>query len=84
MNIETAATDTGAPERERLDALEQALSEARTRRRLPSPARRRRLRERAGLSQTAVARALGRSTPRPAAAAAYLALLDRLERLVKE
>jgi DNA-binding transcriptional regulator YiaG len=74
------------------DALEHALAEARTRRRLPAPSRRRRLRERAGLSQRAVARALGvtreavayweagHRTPRAAHAAAYVALLDRLAR----
>jgi DNA-binding transcriptional regulator YiaG len=72
------------------EALEQALGQVRTRRQLPPPSRRRRLRERAGLSQLAVARALGvtreavaywergHRTPRPASAAAYLELLDRL------
>jgi DNA-binding transcriptional regulator YiaG len=77
-----------------LDAFEAALEQSRLRRRLPDPAHRRLLRERAGLSQGDVARALnvGRPTvcrwesgerdPGPVHLGAYLALLDRLAREV--
>jgi transcriptional regulator with XRE-family HTH domain len=70
--------------------LEQALELARARRRLPPPEARRLLRERAGLSQDDVARALGVTraavalweqgsrTPRPVHLVPYLALLERL------
>jgi DNA-binding transcriptional regulator YiaG len=73
-------------------ALEAALARGRARRRLPGPAARRQLRERAGLSQQAVAAALGvtreavaqwesgRRSPRPATAMEYVTLLDRLAR----
>jgi DNA-binding transcriptional regulator YiaG len=75
-----------------MDALERRLQQARAVRRLPAPATRRHLRERAGLSQLDVARALnvtreavaywesGRCTPRPATAVQYLELLDKLAR----
>jgi transcriptional regulator with XRE-family HTH domain len=74
------------------EELERALEAVRVRRALPSPKRCQRLRARAGLSQGDVARALGvtreavsywelgKRTPRPATAAAYLVLLDRLAR----
>ena len=71
--------------------LTRAIRRARARRELPAPAVRRHIRERAGLSQVDVGRALGvtreavalwelgRRTPRPDTAIAYGALLDRLE-----
>jgi DNA-binding transcriptional regulator YiaG len=74
--------------------LNEALKRSRMRRRLPDPAGRRLLRERAGLSQGNIARALnvGRPTvcrwetgerePGPEKLAAYLALLNRLTREV--
>ena len=70
--------------------LETLLSRGRMRRQLPPPAVRKMLRERAGLSQAAVAGALGiqrptltrwelgRRTPRGPMLEAYSALLDRL------
>lgn len=75
---------TGAPD------LEALLSRSKLRRELPPPALRRLLRERAGLSQAAIAGVLGISrpamtrwelgqrTPRGAALARYSELLDRL------
>jgi transcriptional regulator with XRE-family HTH domain len=74
------------------DAFEAALARGRARRRLPGPAARRQLRERAGLSQQDVAAALGvtreavaqwesgRRSPRPTTAVEYVTLLDRLAR----
>ena len=71
------------------DAIDAALARGRARQRLPGPAARLYLRERAGLSQQDVASALrvtreavalweaGRRTPRPARAVAYLAVLNR-------
>jgi transcriptional regulator with XRE-family HTH domain len=71
---------------------DRTLEFATARRRLPPPAARRQLRERAGISQQSVARELGVTreavarwetgsrTPRPAVARAYLTLLDRLMR----
>jgi transcriptional regulator with XRE-family HTH domain len=72
--------------------MDAVLRLAGARRRLPPPAARRQLRERAGLSQETVGNALGvtreavarwelgERTPRPATALAYLELLDRLAR----
>jgi DNA-binding transcriptional regulator YiaG len=73
-------------------AFDDLLAAGRTRRRLPEPAVRRFLRERAGLSQAAVATYLevtrpavtlweaGKRTPRGPKLAAYNDLLDRLAR----
>jgi transcriptional regulator with XRE-family HTH domain len=72
--------------------LDDALGRARDRRRLPAPAARRLIRERAGLSQSDVASACGVTReavayweagarePRDANLARYLAVLDRLAR----
>ncbi len=72
------------------DSLAEVLERARTRRRLPTPATRRLMRERAGITQTDLARVLGvdRATvsrwesgdrqPEAAFLPAYLAALDRL------
>ena len=72
--------------------LNEALANARLRRRLPAPAARRQIREAAGVSQIHVARELGVTrgavayweigsrTPRPQHLAAYLAILDHLAR----
>lgn len=72
--------------------LDDALEHARARRRLPPPAARRHLRERAGVSQTVVASEVGVTReavarwesgdrePRPANLARYLEILDRLAR----
>jgi transcriptional regulator with XRE-family HTH domain len=74
------------------DALGDALQRARTRRSLPAPGMRRTLRQRAGISQTDLARALGvdRATvsrwesgdrqPDDGFLQAYLEALDRLAR----
>lgn len=71
-------------------ALEQALDAARVRRRLPTPAARRHLRNSAGISQAAIAEAVGVSreavslwesglrTPSPEHAERYLEVLDQL------
>jgi transcriptional regulator with XRE-family HTH domain len=73
-----------------MSALEQVLDEARVRRSLPDPAIRRLLRERAGLTQAEVARALGVTktavvrweagarVPRLRVRTEYVALLERL------
>jgi DNA-binding transcriptional regulator YiaG len=72
------------------------LSRAQRRRRLPDPDERRRLRERAGLTQEEFAQALGvtrpalarwesgQRTPRGATLDRYLRLLDRLSAAVPE
>lgn len=72
------------------EILDEALERARLRRRLPDPKYRRLLRERAGLTQTIVARALevdratvcrwetGDRDPDDAHVGVYLELLDRL------
>jgi transcriptional regulator with XRE-family HTH domain len=75
-------------------SIEAAIEQARTRRRLPEPTLRRYLRERAGLSQDAVARAVGvevstisrweRGTREPRYGAALAAYLDVLDRLAAE
>jgi DNA-binding transcriptional regulator YiaG len=71
------------------DSIDDALARARTRRRLPSPAERRLLRERAGLSQQDIAVPLkvtreavamwerGKRDPRGERAEQYAAILDR-------
>jgi DNA-binding transcriptional regulator YiaG len=75
-----------------LDILGDAIERARTRRRLPTPTTRRLVRERSGISQSALARALGVSsaavcrwesgdrTPRGELLVVYLDALARLER----
>ena len=72
------------------DALTLALDRVKTRRRMPAPTVRRHLRERAGLLQADLAKAVGASraavsrwesglrTPRGVALDRYLAVLDRL------
>jgi predicted transcriptional regulator len=72
--------------------LDDALATARARRRLPPPAARRQLRERAGVSQHDLAAEIGVTRacisrwedgvrdPRPANLARYLDVLDRLAR----
>lgn len=74
------------------DRLEEVLDRARQRRRLPDPQTRRLLRERAGITQTALAEAIGVSRaalcrwelgdrePDEEFLPAYLAALDRLAR----
>jgi transcriptional regulator with XRE-family HTH domain len=76
----------------REDRLREALTQARQRRRLPDPAARRSLRERAGISQGALADAVGVSSgavsrwesgeraPSGERLEAYLTALDRLAR----
>ena len=75
-----------------MDEVDLALEQAQTRRRLPPPAARRRLRERAGLRQGVLARVLGVSgaavsrwesgkrMPARRFVSAYASLLDRLAR----
>jgi DNA-binding transcriptional regulator YiaG len=77
-----------------MDTLDEALQRSRLRRRLPDPAGRRMLRERVGLSQGDIARALnvgrptvcrwesGQRDPGREHLAAYLSLLTRLTREV--
>jgi DNA-binding transcriptional regulator YiaG len=72
------------------EALRERLDSVRAQRRLPAPAVRREIRERVGLSQADVARALGvtreavaywergQRVPKAGTAARYLELLDRL------
>jgi DNA-binding transcriptional regulator YiaG len=89
------AVDSMASEPERQAAnsgtpLDQALARSRALKRLPAPRDRRRIRERAGISQADVASALdvsriavlrwerGDRTPRGATLVAYVKLLDRL------
>ena len=73
-----------------VNGLDQAVARARTRRRLPAPPARRLLRERIGLTQDDLARALGvtrpaisrwetgERNPRGRMLESYLAVLDRL------
>ena len=82
--------ERGHPHAVASTALDQALEEARLRRRLPDPQLRRLIRERVGLTQHDLARALGidpasvsryesgRRMPRGGLLQRYAALLDRL------